>query len=102
MATKVKRQPIGMTMHGQAGGYIEYSDTQDPPTVHFEVVLKGREVARLAIINYLTTPRDFLIPFRSDITDQYREERHVPAVNIDIFEQSLLELGSRIGVFLIK
>ena len=102
MAEKVKRQNIGMVMHGVADGYIEYTDTQDPPVVSFRVVLKRRQVARMAVINYLTTKREFLIPFRSDITDQYREETHVPTANIDLFEQALNELGSTIGVFLTK
>ena len=102
MAEKIRRQNIGMTMHGKVDGYIEYTNIQDPPAVSFEVVLKNHKVARLSIIGYLTRKRNFFIPFRSDITDQYREETHVPTENIDLFEQSLLTLGSRIGVFLIK
>ena len=102
MDEKIRRQNIGLTMHGKVAGYIEYTNIQDPPAVSFEVVLKGYEVARLSIIGYLTTQREFFIPFRSDITDQYRIEDHIPTENIDLFEQSLLTLGSRIGVFLIK
>jgi hypothetical protein len=102
MASKVTRQNIGIKMHGEADGYIEYSDTQKSPEVSFNVVLNNRPVGRRAVIRYLTTKREFFIPFRSDITDQYREETHVPTVNIDIFEQALNELGSAVGIFLIE